>query len=302
MPRKIVFVLVLSILLSACAPAPIRTSEVSLTFTPVPPPALTPTATSAPTATPVPTETVFVSEFDLKIKPERTETVHYKFPESGVEIDVKLITDDSLDPVIRKVTVGEKAYAEFMTRSIYGVWETTHKGQTYESFMKMVAEVQSGIRNPLDIAIPVYANDMQDGIPYQNPDKSVNPAAQKKYLIIPWYKGDKAPKEVDGVEVRAVSEINIALVNGKKVKNITLFKENAYGDAIGMNLDENNLFFYHTPLWINNIENRVNNIAATLTELKGWMMSNTGGPFTGYPHFADQKLWKILLNGGITVE
>jgi hypothetical protein len=274
-----------------------QNSEVSKTseFLPATP-TLIANVTLTETPTPAPTETQIISEVDLK--PAYTETVHADI--LGAQIDVKLITDGSLDPVIRKVTVGEKAYAEFMARSVYGVWETSHKGQTFETYMQMVAEVQSGERNPLDIAIPVYANDINDGNPYQNSDKSVNPAAQKKYLIIPWYQGE-APKEVDGVEVRTVSEINIALVNGKKVKNITLFDGNDYGQGSGTNLGGNVLYFYRASEFITKLPNVTKNTAAILSSIKWWIVRNSGRSVEGYP-VPDEDLIKILINEGLSVE
>jgi hypothetical protein len=188
-----------------------------------------------------------------------------------------------------------------MARSVYGVWETSHKGQIFETYMQMVAEVQSGERNPLDIAIPVYANDINDGSPYQNSDKSVNQAAQKKYLIIPWYQGE-APKEVDGVEVRTVSEINIALVNGKKVKNITLFKENVYGIGQGLNLDDNVLYLYDTADYISQTSGKKESLAALLSGFKWWMINNHGGNFTGYVGKSDDSLIGLLIDGGLSFE
>lgn len=288
--------------LASCVPASpqtsevLETSEVLATFTPtaVPPTVVPPTITPRPTETQVP-----ISESDLKIKDSRTEIVSLKY--MGVQIDAKLITDESLDPVIKKVTVGEQAYAEFMAKSIYGVWENYHKGFSFETYMQWLAEVQQGKRNPLDVAIPIYANDLKDGVPYQNPDKSVNSAAQKRYLVIPWYKG-AAPQSPDGSEVRALSEINIALVNGKKVKNITLFKDNEYGWGAGTNLDGDVLYFYSTERFNSNPNNKVNNTAAVLSEFKMWMIKNVGSTFTGYPNFGDQSLWKLLLNGGFTVQ
>ncbi len=265
-----------------------------------PTPMDTPTPAETATATFEPTETKTPSEVDLK--DVSTQTIHYEFSDSGAQIDVKLITDGSLDPVIRKVTVGEKSYAEFMARSIYSVWEKSHPGQSFETYMQMLAEVQKGERNPLDIAIPVYANDINDGVPYQNSDKSVNSAAQKKYLIIPWYKGNAAPKEVDGVEVRAVSEINIALVNGKKVKNISLFTEAGYIWGMGTNLDGDTLTFFSTITFIDSVPNRVRNTAAALSKFKVWMISNTGKSITSWPT-SDNKLLELLMKeGGLAVQ
>ncbi len=252
------------------------------------------TATAIP-ATPTPTE---AQPETADLRPAYTESVHMEF--MGAQIDASLITDGSLDPSIRKVTVGEQAYAEFVTRSVHGVYQKYHPDVTYETYMKMVGEVQRGERNPLDIAIPLYANDTRDGIPYQNPDKSVNPAAQKKYLVIPWYKGE-APKEVDGVEVRSVAEINIALVNGKKVKNISLFTEAGYIWGMGTNLDGDTLTFSSTITFIDSVPNRARNTAAALSKFKVWMISNIGKSITSWPT-ADNKLFELLLKGGLTVQ
>lgn len=277
--------------------APLETSTPTL-------PAIT--KTPSPTRTPVPatkieaptaTEIVTPESIDLKPNYEQTVSVEYM----GVQINASLITDKSLDPVIKKVTVGENAYAEFVARSVYGVWAKNHLNQTFETYMRMISEVQRDERNPLDIAIPVYANDTRDGVPYQNSDKSVNPAAQKKYLIIPWYQGE-APVSSDGTEVRSVAEINIALVNGKKVKNITLFEGNDYGDGMGINLDDTVLTFYGTAETIPNYPNKIRNTAAILSCMKWWMIKNSGRSTIGYPTAADESFIKLLVSGGLTLE
>jgi len=228
------------------------------------------------------------------LRPAYVEKVSQKF--MGAQIDASLITDGSLDPTIRKVTVGEQAYAEFMARSIYGVWANYHPGETLETYMQMIAEVQRGERDPLDIAFPAYANDSRDGIPYQNADKSVNSAAQKKYLIIPWYVGE-APKEVDGVEVRGVSEFSIVLVNGKKVKNITMHKNSDYGLGDGSNLDKTILYFYNEIAYVNGFSEKsqkIWSITSLLSGLKLWILKNTGGEIIGSLGNEDKALIYLL--------
>ncbi|HMN01114.1 MAG TPA: hypothetical protein PKC99_19095, partial [Anaerolineales bacterium] len=237
------------------------------------------------------------------LRPAYVEKVSRKF--MGAQIDASLITDGSLDPTIRKVTVGEQAYAEFMARSIYGVWANYHPGETLETYMQMIAEVQRGERDPLDIAFPVYANDARDGIPYQNADKSVNSAAQKKYLVIPWYTGE-APKEVDGVEVRGVSEFSIALVNGKKVKNITLIADNLYDAGEGETLDKATWYSYQTadyiPKFASKPTQRNRSLATMMAGFKWWLTNYHGQQITGYLSEPPKALIDLLVNGGLSIE
>ncbi|MBV6465628.1 MAG: hypothetical protein PGMFKBFP_00909 [Anaerolineales bacterium] len=237
------------------------------------------------------------------LRPAYVEKVSQKF--MGAQIDASLITDGSLDPTIRKVTVGEQAYAEFMARSIYGVWANYHPGETLETYMQMIAEVQRGDRDPLDIAFPVYANDARDGIPYQNADKSVNSAAQKKYLIIPWYAGE-TPNEVDGVEVRGISEFSIVLVNGKKVKNITLFADNPDEQGIGGTLDKKIFYLYevaeYIPKTLPKSYQRVRSISSLLTGLKWWLTNYHGQQIRGYLKGSSEMLIDLLVNGGLNIE
>ena len=106
MLKHLTLLMVLLALLTACAPAAPEnrpTGAPENRSTPTPPP----TATEAPTATP--TEAP-AEQIDLKPNYEQKVAVEYM----GVQINASLITDQSLDPVITKVTVGEKAYAEFL--------------------------------------------------------------------------------------------------------------------------------------------------------------------------------------------
>ncbi len=305
--NRILFTLALAVLISSCAaPTPTATTTPTLAlnegegFASTSTSTITPSPIEPPTPTEAPELTAEAQPETADLHPAYTESVHMEF--MGAQIDASLITDGSLDPTIKKVTVGEQAYAEFVTRSIHGVYQKYHPDVTYETYMKMVGEVQRGERDPLDIAIPLFANDARDGIPYQNPDKSVNPAAQKKYLIIPWYKGD-APKEVDGVEVRSISEINIVLVNGKKVKNLTLFKENGYGQGKGLSLDGNIMYFYDAIQYIPTTSGKKESLASELSGFKWWMSYYHGGTIRGYlpESTEDKRLMKLLLNGGLTI-
>ncbi|WKZ51728.1 MAG: hypothetical protein QY329_03130 [Anaerolineales bacterium] len=233
------------------------------------------------------------------LRPAYVEKVSQKF--MGAQIDASLITDSSFERGAHKVTVGEQAYAEFMARSIYGVWANYHPGETLETYMQMIAEVQRGERDPLDIAFPVYANDARDGIPYRNKDRSFNPNSQKKYLVVPWYTGE-LPNNVDGAEVRGIREFNIVYVDGKMVKNITLFVDHVEGQGNGLSVDNNRLYYYIDTRWLNLMSGKVNSLASATTGLKWWTLKEDHSEVDAIRSEAKEDfLYKLLKNGGFTI-
>jgi len=232
------------------------------------------------------------------LRPAYVENVSQKF--MGAQIDASLITDSSFERGAHKVTVGEQAYAEFMARSIYGVWANYHPGETLETYMQMIAEVQRGERDPLDIAFPVYANDARDGIPYRNKDRSFNPNSQKKYLIVPWYAGE-LPNTVDGAEVRGIREFNIAYVDGKMVKNITLFVDHVEGHGNGLSVDNNGLYFYIDTRWLYLAHGKTSSLAAATTSLKWWILKGDQQEVDTLRGSVDEDLYKLLIKWGFVI-
>lgn len=299
-PKTIMLIVSTTALLAACASpsggiAPAQQTSETPTLTFIETPTSAPTETPLPTLTPTPEPTpIPLDETDLE--PNFVEEVHAVF--MGAQIDSKLITDKSLDPIIKQVTVPENVWAQFMATSIYEVWEASHPGVPLEAYMQIVAEVQNEGRDPMNIAIPIYANDMNDGIPYQKEDGSVNPEAQEKYWVVPWFSGE-VPTEVDGVKVRAVSEINVALVNGKKVKNIDIVGD-PYSIALGTNLDEDTLYIYEgLPLetYVGR-PNLTSGPASMLSVTATWLKRKSP---RGFLPNVNKSLEKLLLDGGIRV-
>jgi len=281
--------MVLLALLTACAPAapenrPTGTPENRATATPentlTPPP----TATEAPTATP--TEAP-AEQIDLKPNYEQKVAVEYM----GVQINASLITDQSLDPVITKVTVGEKAYAEFLARSLYKVWlkkggpegKGPATAATFEQFMALWATAQQSgqeadwrqvqIKNiwANEIATPGYE--------------------QRPYTIWFMYAGE-TPEDV-----RGISNLSIALVKTSRMKNITVFENNPYGQGIGTNLVGGNLYVYNGFV---NGDNGNEGVASGIAYTASWMIRNTGGRVSGYGA-EDKTLTNLLVKGGLAL-
>lgn len=251
----------------------------------------TATATETPTAVPTtaPTETLSVVEKDLN--PAYTETVSQEF--MGVKINSELITDASLDPEYKKITVSKEAYAEFIARTIFKVWwsksEESHTGtptdQDFGDFMKLWSQAQkSGLPDDwkkvqLD---NIWANDLNDGNGY----------VQKPYTIWPMYEG-QTPEGVRGVDNMA-----IAFVNGTSffIKNITIFSGSAYNSGMGTNLDGKTLYIYAgIPVGLS--EYSIISWSGLLSASAALLIRNVGTVPIGYP--GDQSLAKILSNGGL---
>jgi len=240
-----------------------------------------------PTPTP---ELIKMEEHDLN--PAYTETVLREF--MGVKINAELITDQSLDPEVTKVTVSEKAYTEFIARIIFKVWwkkgEMTHSGIATEEDFKVFMELWQKAQESNDptnwqkVQINnIWANDLNDGNGY----------IQKPYTIWPMYEGE-APEGVRGID-----KIAVALVNGRRVKNLTLFDENPYDIGLGTNLDGKTLFMYG-GLANGVYRSCVKCTASGLGTLAWWLNRNSGGRISGYGS-GHKDLSKILLNGGLEI-
>ena len=194
---------------------------------------------------PVATETV---EDEHDLRPHYVETVDREY--KGVHIHAELITDESVSGSIEKVTVTQGVFAEFVARTIFETWWTKgsegHKGvptrEDLNAFMELWKKAQE-TNDPADwekVALhDIYANDLNDGIPYHNQDGSLNPEAQKPYTIWPMYFGDKEPPEgIKGIDNFAV------VVAGSRIKNITINDKSDYGSGSGTNLDGKILYVY----------------------------------------------------------
>lgn len=228
-----------------------------------------------------------INEIDLR--PAYTQDTEYKY--MGVDIHAQLITDESLDPSITKVTVPDSTYAEFIARSIFKVWwkkgVEPHTGVAteadFQNFMALWAKAQtSGLAEDWQkVQINnIWANDLNDGNGY----------VQKPYSLWPMYEGNNAPEGV-----RAIETFSIALVNGKKVENITLFDNNAYGFGEGINLSRNTLYLYDGFVSSNS---GTEGLASGIATAPWWMIVNHGSSYSGYGSVV-QDLTKLLMNGGL---
>lgn len=285
MKKMAAALLLLSILASCGMPPAGTTATVTVAAT------ATPQATSAPapqaTATETPTP---VDEHDLR--PAYIETVSQEF--MGVMINSQLIVDKSLDPIIRKVTIPDAVHAEFIARTFFKVWwrrgEVAHSGaateKDFKAFMALWETAQA-TNDPADwrkVELrDIWANDLTDGNGYQ----------QEPYVIWPMYFGGSAPEGVRGIE-----ELSIALVKGRKVKNITMFKDNLYEEGWGTNLEDATLYVYCTYAELD----RTNTAIALIGVTFWWLDHNSGKVMSGYPSRPDRTLYKFLRSGGVNVE
>jgi len=246
-------------------------------------PSLTKTPTSTETATP--TE-IPVSEMDLE--PAYTEKVSQEF--MGVKINAELITDKSLDPEIKKVTVPETTYAEFIARTIFKVWRK--KGATpqtgtatetdFKNFMALWAKAQAS-GDPTDWAKvqinDIWANDLNDGIPYAT--------GQKPYSIWPEFSGT-APEGIRGIDKTVV-----VVAHATSLKNTTTSPDEV---GFGTNFDDKKLYLYSGPFlehW------NKSGVASVVASIEGYLVLNHGSQTLR--GFTDHDLYNLLINGGIAV-
>jgi len=240
-------------------------------------PVLEPTPTPAATVTEVATP---INEHELK--PAYTEKVSQKY--MGVQINAELITDESQDPMIKKVTIPEAVYSEFIARTIFKVWwdkgPTVHPGtgtdSDFNAFMKLWSQAQtSGKQEDWEkVALNLPAvNDLNDGNGYK----------LKPYTIWPMYSG-QAP---DGI--RGINDMAIALVGRSVDKNVTLVSDEF---GLGSNLDNDNLMVY---VKLNVIYPDLKyEIASALSEIWTWEA------YDHTPSSLDKRMQQMLQNS-ITV-
>jgi hypothetical protein len=226
-----------------------------------------------------------IDEHDLE--PAYVQEVSREF--MGVHINAELITDKSLDPVIRKVTVGESAYAEFIARTVFKVWwskgEVKHSGtpteKDFKDFMALWAKAQqSGLPEDWQkVQVnDIWANDLEDGNGY----------VQKPYKI--WFMYDGQTPE----GVRGISNLSIALVFSNRVDNITRFKNEEYRQGLGTNINNNFLFVY-VGIFQMGVYGK-DTTSGAISRAPTWLIRNTGDNFSvsGYPSWGDSRLHKLL--------
>jgi len=282
MLKHLTLLMVLLALLTACAPAAPEnrpTGAPENRSTPTPPP----TATEAPTATP--TEAP-AEQIDLKPNYEQKVAVEYM----GVQINASLITDQSLDPVITKVTVGEKAYAEFLARSLYKVW--LKKGgpdgtgpataATFEQFMALWATAQQSGQEA-DWRQVQIKNIWANEIP--------TPGYEQHPYTIWFMHAGETPEDV-----RGISEMSIALVKTKRMKNITAFNNSSTDSGMGINIEDGNMYFY---AGLSNSHYSSIKTAVYMTFFKWFLINNSSSLLSSRITAREDELEKILINGGI---
>ena len=212
--------------------------EVAATATPTTKPTQTATPELSPTPTQAATATTEATKINEKeLNPAYTETVSQKY--MGVQINAELITDKSIYPNIKKITMPPNAYAEFIARTIFDVWwvnsTTSPRGPSTEKdfadFMALWAKAQES-NNPADwykLQIPdIWANDLNDGNGYK-----LQP------YTIQFMSNGHAPEGL-----REINEFSIAIVNSGSIKNLTILENSLAYMAYGTNLDQDTLFLY----------------------------------------------------------
>ena len=282
MLQHLTLLMILLALLTACAPAapenrPTGTPENRSTLTP--PPTATPTEAPTPTATEAPVE-----QIDLKPNYEQKVAVEYM----GVQINASLITDQSLDPVITKVTVGEKAYAEFIARSLYKVW--LKKGgpdgtgpataTTFEQFMALWATAQQSGQEA-DWRQVQIENIWANEIP--------TPGYEQHPYTIWFMHAGETPEDV-----RGISTLSIALVKTRKMKNITAYEDSEYNSGKGINIEDGKMYLYAGLPSAPYNSGRTANFIASFNR---FLIENSGGSFKSGK--IEEDLKAILINGGL---
>lgn len=255
MKKILISILLVSSFLFGCAslaPDPAIKSSMELTSA-SPASTITPeaTITSKPTSTATlkPTETkVMVVEKEVQPIYEENFAINYK----NVAIKASIITDKSLDPLIKKVYLnpnfktypGEKsdaAFGNFISHLFFKVWWVNglihHEGkpqtEDFENFMQMWATAQE-TNSPDDwekVQMTIKkVNDLNDGDGYKT----------KEMRIWPMFDGVTP----DGI--RGVSELKIAFVRQGKMKNASVFEiyDGLYKFDMGSNIDHGVLYEY----------------------------------------------------------
>jgi hypothetical protein len=244
-----------------------------------------------PIAQEEPTATSEVREMDLDINHEQEVVMEYM----GVKINSSLITDKSLDPVIKEVTISnESAYAEFIARSIHKVW--LQKGgvngtgpeteTSFEDFMKLWATAQkSGLTEDWEkVQLKnIWANDLKDGNGY----------VQKPETLWMMYDG-QAPEGV-----RGIGKMSVALVKATKTENITVLNQDNQG--YGTNITNNDLIIYHSMAMSVGPKARKSALAQGISGIAWWLTRNSGSAISGYLN-DDLELTNLLLKNNFSIK
>jgi len=246
------------------------------------------TAMETATATATPTEAP-AEQIDLKPNYEQKVAVEHM----GVQINASLITDQSLDPVITKVTVGEKAYAEFLARSLYKVW--LKKGgpdgtgpatdTTFEQFMALWATAQQSGQEAdwRQVQIKnIWANEIATPGYEQHP-----------YTI--WFMHEGETPE----DVRGISNLSIALVKTPRMKNITADTDGTYTAGMGINIENGKMYFY---AGLSNSHYSAKKTANYMSFFNWFLNKNSDILLSLKGTQGDDELEEILVNGALIQE
>jgi hypothetical protein len=290
MKRTIIALLALIFLSSCSANAATATSEVLAAAVPTVP--LLQTFTSTPKATVTATEMApLIDEHDLR--PNFTESIEQEY--AGVKMKIQIITDESLDPSIKKIflnpnfknSLGENSkeaishavsYMFFRTWWSNGVVE--HTGTpTDDDFSKYMSDWSTA----QDTNNPEEWEKVQFEIPKVNDLNDGNGYVTEKITVWPMHSGS-APEGIT-----SFSEFDIAFVRGTKMNNITLYDWGGYACGYGSNLDGNTLTVYSNVIYEAGVQSPVTayGLVRQFSLIANWIT-------TGMGKTIDQNLVKIL--------
>lgn len=196
--------------------------------------------------------------------------------------------------------MNDRAYAEFIARSVFKVWWTkgnekqsgSPKEEDFKNFMTLWSTAQnSGLEEGWrKVQVnEVWANDVQTEGYDQDP-----------YTMWFGYEGDDAPQDV-----KPISKFSIAIVKANKMKNITMFSNNEHNEGAGTNLDERSLVISYGATGlifsVKDPEIQKFGIAGHLSDTSWWLKINNGGGHSGYNPTSNRGLddtaKKLLTNG-----
>jgi hypothetical protein len=201
---------------------------------------IVPTATERPTATATtePTSTVEaikINEHDLGVKNVQEISTEYM----GVKIDGNLITGMSLGSDIKKITLPESIYGEYIARLIFRIWwikgnEQHNIMSTDDDLVKYMAmwataQKSGDLSDWEKVQFKISANDLNDGNGYVYEKLTVWPMCDEE-------------TNTDGI--KKIDKISIAAVNGMTTKSITNFKDNSFEEGYGTNIDDGYCFTF----------------------------------------------------------
>lgn len=258
--------------------------EILPTETIIPTPTFTPeptyTSTSEPTPTVEPTK-VLIDEHDMEIHYEdRMENQEFM----GVKFNGSVIVDKSMSRQIDKVTIEDNVHAEFLARTIFGVWwdkgNVDHEGlpteDDFKAFMAQWAKAQQ-TNDPKDweaVQFTIWANNLEDGDGY----------VQEPTLVWPMVGEETTVSE----GVLGMKEFNNVLVgNNRRIKNISDWG-NTLGTSMGTNFDTSKLYIYFRGTQVS-----PGSIASALSATRWWLKLNNGKDYHGFG-VEDKSLLNLL--------